>query len=54
MMELLEQHRSGMADHNYRLWILLNLELWWRIYMDGMVPEELEETMDEWLAVGAA
>ena len=35
MLQLLNQHRRGQMDHNYRLWILLNLELWWRIYIDG-------------------
>jgi asparagine synthase (glutamine-hydrolysing) len=45
MMELLEQHRKGAADHNYRLWILLNLELWWRTYIDRSSVEELEEMM---------
>jgi asparagine synthase (glutamine-hydrolysing) len=35
MLELLAEHRAGVADHNYRLWFLLNLELWWRLYMDG-------------------
>jgi asparagine synthase (glutamine-hydrolysing) len=54
MMELLEQHRSGKVDHNYRLWILLNLELWWRIYIDGAAPEELEQTMHERLTLQVA
>jgi asparagine synthase (glutamine-hydrolysing) len=45
MTELLHQHRQGMADHNYRLWILLNLELWWRMYMDGEPLDELEDMM---------
>ena len=46
-MELLNQHRAGAVDHNYRLWILLNLELWWRIYMDGISLEDLDASINE-------
>jgi asparagine synthase (glutamine-hydrolysing) len=49
MLDLLRQHRAGKADHNYRLWILLNLELWWRLYADGLSVERLNEMMDRWL-----
>jgi asparagine synthase (glutamine-hydrolysing) len=51
MLNLLNQHRTGKADHNYRLWILLNLELWWRLYVDGLSVEDLNEMMDRWLAL---
>jgi len=52
MRELLEHHRAGKADHNYRLWILLNLELWWRIYIDGQKVEDLEEHIRDGMYVG--
>jgi asparagine synthase (glutamine-hydrolysing) len=32
---LLSEHRAGVANHADRLWCLLNLELWHRIYVDG-------------------
>jgi asparagine synthase (glutamine-hydrolysing) len=47
MIELLSQHRTGKVDHNYRLWILLNLELWWRIYIDGVSLAALDEFIDD-------
>jgi asparagine synthase (glutamine-hydrolysing) len=47
MIELLNQHRRGQMDHNYRLWILLNLELWWRIYVDGFSADALYCFMTE-------
>jgi asparagine synthase (glutamine-hydrolysing) len=53
MIELLNQHRSGQMDHNYRLWILLNLELWWRIYIDGVSVEALDQLINEKLQLGA-
>ena len=54
MLTLLEQHRQGKMDHNYRLWILLNLELWWRIYIDGQSLATLDQLMTEHLERKAA
>jgi hypothetical protein len=28
------EHRSGVIDHSDRLWRLLNLELWHRVFID--------------------
>lgn len=36
--KLLDEHRAGRADHAERIWRLLNLELWQRIFVDGDVP----------------
>ena len=47
MLELLAQHRAGRADHNYRLWFLLNLEMWWRLYIDGTRLDALVESVRE-------
>ncbi|PYQ55312.1 MAG: asparagine synthase (glutamine-hydrolyzing) [Acidobacteria bacterium] len=32
---LAEAHRSGQAAHGDRLWLLLNLEVWHRVFVDG-------------------
>ena len=32
---LAEEHRRGDAAHGDRLWLLLNLEIWQRVFMDG-------------------
>jgi asparagine synthase (glutamine-hydrolysing) len=53
MLQMLQQHRGGTVDHNYRLWILLNLELWWKIYIDGTSIEKLDEFVSEQLGVRA-
>lgn len=29
------EHRAGAADHGDRLWLLLNLEIWQRVFVDG-------------------
>lgn len=36
--DLVEQHTSSKFDHAYRLWNLLCLELWQRMYLDGTPP----------------
>jgi asparagine synthase (glutamine-hydrolysing) len=32
---LIAEHRRRRADHHVRIWMLLSLEAWYRIYMDG-------------------
>ncbi len=38
----LEEHLSGQSDHNFRLWILLNLELWYRQYFEEQSIEDMQ------------
>jgi asparagine synthase (glutamine-hydrolysing) len=45
VQRLWQDHISGKADHNYRLWILLNLELWHRLFFEGETPESLSAKM---------
>lgn len=47
---LWQEHLSGKADHNYRLWILLNLELWHRLYFEGETPQSLTDTIHTFAA----
>jgi asparagine synthase (glutamine-hydrolysing) len=35
LKKLAEDHRAGRADHGDRLWLLINLELWNRQFLDG-------------------
>ena len=35
---LVEEHRSGTERHGDRLWLLVNLEIWQRIFLDGEEP----------------
>ena len=41
-----DEHVAGRFDHNYRLWMIFNLELFWRHYMDGESVERLESWVD--------
>jgi asparagine synthase (glutamine-hydrolysing) len=45
MLRLAQEHWSGANDHNYRLWMLFNLEMFWRHFIDGASTDEL----DEWI-----
>jgi len=40
---LLEEHIAGKVDHNYRIWLLLNLEIWYRLYFEGESIDSMRE-----------
>ncbi|TVP45082.1 MAG: asparagine synthase (glutamine-hydrolyzing) [Gemmatimonadales bacterium] len=42
---LLGEHRRGVADHGSRLWLLVNAEVWFRIFMEGASDGELRESI---------
>ena len=49
MNQLLSEHLDGKADHNYRIWILINLEIWYRMYFEGQSVEDMQEFTEELL-----
>ena len=44
LQHLVDEHRSGTWDHADRLWLLMNLEIWQRVFLDGEVPEAVLDT----------
>jgi asparagine synthase (glutamine-hydrolysing) len=46
LQRLHDEHASGRVDHNYRLWMVFNLETFWRHFIDG----EPVERVEEWVA----
>lgn len=42
---LIDQHTTGVADHAYRLWNLLCLELWQRMYLDDCPPVQAPSSL---------
>jgi asparagine synthase (glutamine-hydrolysing) len=52
MEKLVEEHIAGRSDHNFRLWILINLEFWYRLYVEGESVESLEGDIDRLRAAG--
>jgi len=39
---LFAEHRARRVDHYDRIWRLLNLELWHRVFIDGDLPADME------------
>ncbi len=46
---LLDEHIGGKADHNFRIWILINLEMWYRLFFEGQTIDQLRELTDRLL-----
>ena len=46
MQRMQDEHASGRVDHNYRLWMLFNLEVFWRHFID----REPVGRVEEWVA----
>ena len=38
---ILHEHLEGKRDHNFRLWILLNLEVWHRLFLEQQTLEDV-------------
>ncbi|MGA7964893.1 MAG: asparagine synthase (glutamine-hydrolyzing) [Gammaproteobacteria bacterium] len=36
---LVDEHRNGIRNHSDRLWMLMNLEIWQRIFLDEEAPQ---------------
>ncbi|HEX2906316.1 MAG TPA: asparagine synthase (glutamine-hydrolyzing) [Phototrophicaceae bacterium] len=51
MLSLLDEHVSGEVDNNYRLWLLLNLELWYRLYIENTPVDTLQGQLVQSLTV---
>jgi asparagine synthase (glutamine-hydrolysing) len=49
LQELLDRHASGAEDHCYRLWMVFQLELFWRHFLEQRPVSEIEGWVDEGL-----
>jgi asparagine synthase (glutamine-hydrolysing) len=47
---VMNEHIDGKADHSYRLWILLNLELLQRLYFEGATLESTAELLQSYIS----
>ena len=45
--QILSEHMSGKVDHNYRIWVLLNLEYWYRMYFEGETVDSMKAFSDQ-------
>jgi asparagine synthase (glutamine-hydrolysing) len=44
---LLNEQQTGQADHGHRLWLLLNSEVWYRMFIEGQSVEDLSAQLSE-------
>ena len=52
---MVAEHLGGVRDHGDRLWLLMNLELWQRIFLDGEAPQaSMDQGMPWWAWGGTA
>ena len=49
---IVDEHVTGTRSHGDRLWLLVNLEMWLRMAVDGEEPESFEERTER-MAVSA-
>ena len=42
LQSLAREHRTGAKNHGMRLWLLINLELWHRVFLDREAPEAMQ------------
>ena len=43
LRRLAEEHRSGRGEHGDRLWLLMNLEIWQRVFLEAEEPDAVME-----------
>lgn len=49
LRNMITEHVEGKQDHNFRLWIFLNLEIWYRLFVEGLSQEQIGEWVDEFV-----
>ena len=50
IQHMITEHMDGKVDHNYRLWILINLEFWYRLNFEGDTVDALRDLTDRLMA----
>jgi hypothetical protein len=42
---MLKDHLEKKYDHGQRLWLLCNAEIWYRMYIEGMKKDDLQQLL---------
>ena len=53
VQRLVDEHIAGKIDHNYRLWLLINLEVWYRMFFEGMSIAAMQQDIERLMGAGA-
>jgi len=43
---MLKEHLEKKSDHGQRLWLLCNAEIWYRMYIEGLKKQELQQVLE--------
>jgi asparagine synthase (glutamine-hydrolysing) len=43
---ILKEHLEKKFDHGQRLWLLCNAEIWYRMYIEGLKKQELQQVLE--------
>jgi asparagine synthase (glutamine-hydrolysing) len=54
VQRLVDEHIAGKIDHNYRLWLLINLEVWYRMFFEGMSVPAMQQDIERLMGSQAA
>jgi asparagine synthase (glutamine-hydrolysing) len=46
LRRIVDEHCAGTRAHTHRLWLLVNLELWHRMAVDGETPQPMEPQLE--------
>jgi asparagine synthase (glutamine-hydrolysing) len=49
VMRMIEEHKRNKVDHHVRLWMLLNLEVWHQLYIEGKDTSYVEEQLRSYM-----
>jgi asparagine synthase (glutamine-hydrolysing) len=52
VQRLVDEHIAGKIDHNYRLWLLINLEVWYRMFFEGMSIPAMQQDIERLMGAG--
>jgi len=49
---MIEEHIDGKRDHNFRIWIFMNLEIWYRIFIEQQTLDGIREWINGFVKIG--
>jgi len=47
VQRMFNEHLSGQIDHNFRIWMVLNIEVWYRMFMLGHQKEAVRDWISQ-------
>jgi asparagine synthase (glutamine-hydrolysing) len=53
LTQMLEEHVGGRSDHHVRLWMILNTEVWYRMFVHGEAEMSIADQLSQLAESGA-